>query len=364
MTKVVSDRQRRANQANACKSTGPKTVAGRARASRNALKHGFLARDVVIAGTDLAEVRAEFNAFLADLYAELQPGGLIEETLVERIATCYWRLRRVQRFEVGAIRGTLDATDPDAQQLERLRAKLAHAERALATECRLAALIDKPHNERTPPERQELARTLRDFSNTYGLPVLDCPSDTATPAPNHAPDGKRTPMTQPTSSLTTLTPNNDAPSLEDHVRQVLPNMIHTLQTRVDSLRVHCRTAETDEALRQARRPYIAALPDRDALLRVVRYENMLDRQIHRALAELRKRQKMQPPTQPEDISTAPVSTAPDSCDQGGSTNKRPAPTTGRTTKSAPRTRVAKQPPHADLPDDTRKKKGRNEPICR
>ena len=38
----------------------------------------------------------------------------------------------------------------------------------------------------------------------------------------------------------------------------------------------------------ARRPFIALLPDRDALLRVVRYGNMLDRQIRRALAALRR----------------------------------------------------------------------------
>jgi len=68
-------------------------------------------------------------------------------------------------------------------------------------------------------------------------------------------------------------------------------VIHTLQPRVDALRVHNRTAECDEALRQTRHPLIAALPDRDALLRVVRYENRLDRQIHCALAELRRRRK-------------------------------------------------------------------------
>jgi hypothetical protein len=38
---TISDRKLRANQENARKSTGPKTAHGKARARRNALKHGM-----------------------------------------------------------------------------------------------------------------------------------------------------------------------------------------------------------------------------------------------------------------------------------------------------------------------------------
>jgi len=260
MPKVVSDKQRRANRQNAKKSTGPKTAAGKARASRNALKHGLLAKDVVITGTDFNESRAEFDAFLADLCAELKPQGLIAETLVERIATCYWRLRRVQRFEVGAIRGALAAPDPDAPDLARIQRKLKDAENALATESRLAALLAKPLHQRSPNERSELEQSLRDFRSAFAL----------------------------------RPPDLEGRSLENQVRHALPKIIQNLQTATDTLRAQSRTAENDHALRRARRPFIASLPDRDALLRVVRYENMLDRQIHRALAELRRRRTVPP----------------------------------------------------------------------
>ena len=200
MPKVVSEKQRRANRQNAQKSTGPKTADGKAHASRNALKHGLLAKDVVITGTDLTESRAEFDAFLADLCSELRPQGLIEETLVERIATCYWRLRRVQRFEVGAIRSALDTGDPDAPDLARIQRKLKGAEHALATESRLAALLDKPLDQRSPNELRELEQSLRDFPNAYGL----------------------------------RPPDLEGPSLENYVRHALPNIIRTLQAGIDT----------------------------------------------------------------------------------------------------------------------------------
>jgi len=258
MPKAASEKQRTANQKNAKKSTGPKTPAGKTKAARNALKHGLLAREVVITGHDLTERRADFDAFLADLCTELQPRGLIEETLVERIATCYWRLRRVQRFEVGAIRGTLDTADPNAPQRAELRRKLTDAQRALDTEFRLAALLDKPADQRTPRESQDLERSLPDFQRAYGLPQ----------------------------------PDDAALSLEERVRRALPRIIQPMQARVDALGAQLHAAENEQALRAERRPFIASLPERDALHSVVRYENMLDRQIHRAIAELRRRRKV------------------------------------------------------------------------
>ncbi len=35
------------------------------------------------------------------LWEDLEPEGAMEELLVDRVAACYWRLRRAQRAEVG-----------------------------------------------------------------------------------------------------------------------------------------------------------------------------------------------------------------------------------------------------------------------
>jgi hypothetical protein len=254
MKKVVSTEQRLANRQNARQSTGPQTPDGKARSARNALKHGLLAKDVVINGPDLSETQADFDALLADLLSELNPRTLIEETLVERIATGYWRLRRAQRFEAGAIRDALEAPDPKTQALEKLRKTLHDAQGELALETRLAELLEKPEDQRTADESRELQASLEDFANVNGLAPLGL----------EGPDHIR------------------------HVREALPEVLDDFHAKVDTLRTQLDDAERDDSLRRARRTFTSALPDRDAMLKIVRYENMLDRQIHRALAELRR----------------------------------------------------------------------------
>ena len=85
-----------ANRANAQNSTGPRTPEGKARRAQNACKHGILARQVVVADVDGAGV-TEFEQLVTSLHAQFQPRDAIEHVLVDRIASCYWRLRRAQR---------------------------------------------------------------------------------------------------------------------------------------------------------------------------------------------------------------------------------------------------------------------------
>jgi len=254
MKKVVSNEQRLANRQNAQQSTGPKTPDGKAHSSRNALKHGLLAKDVVINGPDLSETQADFDSLLADLMSELKPRTLIEETLVERIATGYWRLRRAQRFEVGAIRDALETPDSQAQALEKLRSKLASAQGALSLESELDGLLKIPEGQLTSDQRREIETQVEDVAQVTHLRAL---------------------------GVETL-------DRMDLIRNTLPEIINGLKEKIRALREELETAERDESLRRARRPFTSALPDRDALLKIVRYENMLDRQIHRALAELRR----------------------------------------------------------------------------
>ena len=71
----VSARKLAANRANAQRSTGPRTAAGKARAAGNALVHGVLSRRVVLPGED----PAEFVAFADSWRAYLTPGSPVED---------------------------------------------------------------------------------------------------------------------------------------------------------------------------------------------------------------------------------------------------------------------------------------------
>ena len=97
---MATAKQAAANRRNAARSTGPRTKSGKALSSRNALKHGLSAEQVVM----LDEDPAAFEALRDDLYAHYQPAGPVAENLVEQVAACIWRLRRVPEIEAGIFR--------------------------------------------------------------------------------------------------------------------------------------------------------------------------------------------------------------------------------------------------------------------
>jgi len=98
---MASEAQIRANRLNALKSTGPRTLRGKAMASQNAIKHGMTAVRVVL----FDEVRADFEKFHAGLVFDFQPQGTAEVAPVERIAMLAWRLRRASRAEAALANG-------------------------------------------------------------------------------------------------------------------------------------------------------------------------------------------------------------------------------------------------------------------
>ncbi len=99
---MTSQEQTEANRRNALKSTGPKSTKGKSRSSSNALKHGLLAKDIVLPSED----EQEFEGLRRALITELRPEGSLEEQIAERIVACLWRLRRVFPIEAGILRKT------------------------------------------------------------------------------------------------------------------------------------------------------------------------------------------------------------------------------------------------------------------
>jgi hypothetical protein len=92
---TTSPAQLAANRANAQLSTGPRTEAGRARSSQNAIKSALTGRTLLLPTDD----RDEYARFLADFQQQLKPEGQLECELVQIIVDCHWRLRRIQELE-------------------------------------------------------------------------------------------------------------------------------------------------------------------------------------------------------------------------------------------------------------------------
>jgi hypothetical protein len=88
------------NRANAQRSTGPKTVAGKQRSSQNALRHGLTGQTVVMPTEDLRAYEAHVKSF----QDEYQPQGATEAQLVKSLADTSWRLNRVASFEATLLR--------------------------------------------------------------------------------------------------------------------------------------------------------------------------------------------------------------------------------------------------------------------
>ena len=112
----VTDRKMQANRRNALKSTGPKSPDGKSRSHWNALKHGLLAKAVIIEQGESKERREDFETLLRALEADLAPEGVLEQILVEKIAVDYWRLRRFLMSETGRIRSQVDTLEGDERR--------------------------------------------------------------------------------------------------------------------------------------------------------------------------------------------------------------------------------------------------------
>ncbi|HEX5078764.1 MAG TPA: hypothetical protein VFV80_06390 [Geminicoccaceae bacterium] len=93
---LLSPARAEASRRNGARSRGPDTPEGKARASRNALKHGLRAEKFAVVAGENPQAFAAFEAALID---DLAPRGALQRLLAGRIARAAWRLERAERIE-------------------------------------------------------------------------------------------------------------------------------------------------------------------------------------------------------------------------------------------------------------------------
>ena len=119
----------RANRKNARKSTGPKTPEGKARSSRNALKHGLLARHVII-DDDPNEDPAEFNRILEGLIADAHVKKLVTPAQLHDVAERAGRRKAAVRLRA-ALADSPGITRSEAERILRRLLREAGIEQPL-----------------------------------------------------------------------------------------------------------------------------------------------------------------------------------------------------------------------------------------
>ena len=116
--------QRQAQGRNARRSTGPRTPAGKQRASLNALKHGLYARSLAASLRVLGEDRRDLLRLLAELLDAHQPADAAERLLVEDLTALRAQRLRMERALAGV----------QGSNLERLEAQRRRRSQELQNE--------------------------------------------------------------------------------------------------------------------------------------------------------------------------------------------------------------------------------------
>ena len=109
-----------ASRANGRLSKGPVTAVGKLRSSQNAVRHGLLARCLVLED----ESPEAFQSLLAAYIDRLQPADALELDVVEEMVAAIWRLRRSWAIETHMM-DTVPAesgADPDTGSIGRITA--------------------------------------------------------------------------------------------------------------------------------------------------------------------------------------------------------------------------------------------------
>ena len=279
MPKRMSERQLAANRRNAMQSTGPRTLKGRAVSKMNALKHGILSRQVLVAGQHYQEDRKEFEALHRRFWEDLEPEGPLEEMLVDQIVTAHWRLRRALIAESGAIALNVDkghrkrtkGTHPALQWMQwRAFGDPIHAMQNSSIGS--AVLLDGVKATRASVEQEgrlteEAVQNL--ITHFAGQPNI---------------------LTKSLEELRLkLEAETDTPESAPRKRD---EALTFLDRKINDLRWSKERCVEDEEQEEDSRQAAAVLPSGDVLDKILRYETKLERQLYRAMAQLERVQRM------------------------------------------------------------------------
>ncbi len=284
---TVSEKQLEANMKNA-QLGGVKTPEGKEIVKYNALKHGLLAKEIVITIGDGAENPEEFNALLADLGTQLQPQGTLEEMLVEKIAVAYWRLRRAYRYEVGLIRNELDnATDKFYSKTTYGGDKKNKTDEEIEQDMKQ----EQENLEVWEKDKEQLTAMHKEGKSLEEIYDWEGNWDWLTDKVSH--------ILPEMDEDTTLEPKEMRELLNTHAKwsdeQIWQAHIELCDDRMKHHREQILFFEKQKVKNKLRIQVIkklGSIPSKDELDRLLRYEGAIERQLYKAINQLERQQRL------------------------------------------------------------------------
>ncbi len=182
-TMPTSLRKLASARANARKSTGPVTAAGKAASSLNAVTHGLTAQTVVLHNESRDQYQAELDHYLA----HFQPQGKPEFDLVRQLAAAHWRLCRYASVESSLFEHQMEQDqewiDDRFDNVDDPR-RIAIAFDRMSGPNSALALLNR-YQARLHREYRETLRTLEKLQAARIARVAELPSE-ANPTSEHA----------------------------------------------------------------------------------------------------------------------------------------------------------------------------------
>ena len=177
---MSSEKRILSSRANGARSRGPVTTAGKKASSLNAIRHGLLARCVVLKN----ESRENFDILMGQHLDRYRPADGVEFSVVEEMASAFWRLRRLWAIETRLFDEAIGTREP-GDEIGRMAG--AFSELALSPQL---ALLNR-YEARLHHVRQRAFKNIHILRNTPPPPddpAFDTPSpDFAAAAPDPVP---------------------------------------------------------------------------------------------------------------------------------------------------------------------------------
>jgi hypothetical protein len=190
--KPITEAQRAARRANARKSTGPRTAAGKFRSSLNSLRHGAYAKTFTLKTED----QARFQSVIDDYIANFNPQSYAELEFIEQMATASWRRRRIATIINEKINQAIDTVFAQVVQ----------------------------------PSVQPAAKPVPNYGPPFGpieftiTPAGSEPTPEPEPKPEPAPAPETTESSEPTSEAAQITPEALTELAYEHIARTQPSL--------------------------------------------------------------------------------------------------------------------------------------------